>query len=185
MGLLFTEENNAKNVFNQFNEELQYMIENDMLEQGLARLVLLGEDYTLEEEFEVAKELRSIDEDKANRISEQAIAEAVNVPMPELNSVASLEQATAKIKALTNQLNQKIKEQQDAVASKKGWFATVILNLKRAITWLKDKISSGYFKAKQAATGVFSKNKELDKATNEWKHANNQYNNVIQRTTFD
>ena len=102
MGLLFTEENNAKNVFNQFNEELQYMIENDMLEQGLARLVLLGEDYTLEEEFEVAKELRSIDEEKANRISEQAIAEAVNVPMPELNSVASLEQATAKIKALTN-----------------------------------------------------------------------------------
>ena len=81
-------------------------------------------------------------------------------------------------------MNQKIKEQQDAVASKKGWFATVILNLKRAITWLKDKISSGYFKAKQAATGVFSKNKELDKATNEWKHANNQYNNAIQRTTF-
>ena len=104
MGLLFTEENNAKNVFNQFNEELQYMIENDMLEQGLARLVLLGEDYTLEEEFEVAKELRSIDEEKANRISEQAIAEAVNVPMPELNSVASLEQATAKIKALTNRI---------------------------------------------------------------------------------
>lgn len=181
MGLLFTEENNAKNVFTQFNEELQYMIENDMLEQGLARLVLLGEDYTLEEEFEVAKELRSIDEDKANRISEQAIAEAANVPMPELNSVASLEQATAKIKALTNQLNQKVKEQQTAIASKKGWYSTIILNLKRAITWLKDKISSGFFKAKQAVSGAFSKDKNLTLAKGEWKRANSQYNTAIQR----
>ena len=181
MGLLFTEENQAVNSFKQFNEELQYMIENDMLEQGLARLVLFGEEYTSEEEFQVSKELRSIDEERANLVAQQVLSEEVTAPMPDLNNVKSMEQATARIKALTNQLNQKIKEQQDAVASKKGWFATIILNLKRAITWLKDKISSGFFKAKQAATGVFSKDKETSLAKNEWKRANSQYNTAIQR----
>lgn len=181
MGLLFTEEKQAVNSFKQFNEELQYMIENDMLEQGLARLVLFGEDYTLEEELQVSKELKAIDEERANLVAQQVLSEEVTAPMPDLNNVKSMEQATARIKALTNQLNQKIKEQQNAVASKKGWFATIILNLKRAITWLKDKISSGFFKAKQAATGVFSKDKETSLAKNEWKRANSQYNTAIQR----
>lgn len=181
MGLLFTEEKQAVNSFKQFNEELQYMIENDMLEQGLASLVLFGEDYTLEEEFQVSKELKAIDEERANLVAQQVLSEEVTAPMPDLNNVKSMEQATARIKALTNQLNQKIKEQQNAVASKKGWFATIILNLKRAITWLKDKISSGFFKAKQAATGVFSKDKETSLAKNEWKRANSEYNTAIQR----
>lgn len=181
MGLLFTEEKQAVNSFKQFNEELQYMIENDMLEQGLAKLVLFGEEYTIEEEFQVSKELKAIDEERANLVAQQVLSEEVTAPMPDLNNVKSMEQATARIKALTNQLNQKIKEQQNAVASKKGWFATIILNLKRAITWLKDKISSGFFKAKQAATGVFSKDKETSLAKNEWKRANSQYNTAIQR----
>ena len=111
MGLLFTEEKQAVNSFKQFNEELQYMIENDMLEQGLARLVLFGEEYTIEEEFQVSKELRDIDEERANLVAQQVLSEEVTAPMPDLNNVKSMEQATARIKALTNQLNQKIKEQ--------------------------------------------------------------------------
>ena len=78
-------------------------------------------------------------------------------------------------------MNQKLREQQSAIASKKGWYATIILNLKRAITWLKDKIASGFFKAKNAVTGAFSKDRKLANAKNDWKRANNQYNNVIQR----
>lgn len=58
------------------------------------------------------------------------MSEAVNAEIPNFKDVSSVEAATAKIKALTNQLNQKLREQQSAIASKKGWYATIILNLK-------------------------------------------------------
>lgn len=181
MSLLLTEETKARNSLNQFNKELQYMLETDTLKQGLARLVLIGEDYTLEDEFQVARELENISEEKANATVQEVLKEVAEAPMPNLNNIDSLEQATARINALTKQLNQKIREQEDAVASKKGWYATIILNLKRAITWIKEKISAGYYKAKNKITGVFNKDKQLQNAKNDWKRANNQYNNAIQR----
>lgn len=181
MSLLSTREATASTMVEKFNEELDFMIKNDLLEQGLASLVLFGEEYTLEEEFEATKELKAIDEDKVSWITEETLSEAVNAEIPNFKDVSSVEAATAKIKALTNQLNQKLREQQNAIASKKGWYATIILNLKRAITWLKDKIASGFFKAKNAVTGAFSKDRKLANAKNDWKRANNQYNNVIQR----
>lgn len=181
MSLLLTEETKAKNSFNQFNKELQYMLETNTLEQGLARLLLIGEDYTLEDEFQIARELENISEEKANEAVEEVLKEVVETPMPDLNNIQSLEQATARINALTKQLNQKIREQEDAVASKKGWYATIILNLKRAIAWIKQKISSGFYKVKNKTTGLFNKDKQLQNAKNDWKRANNQYNNAIQR----
>ena len=82
MSLLSTREATASTMVEKFNEELDFMIKNDLLEQGLASLVLFGEEYTLEEEFEVTKELKAIDEDKVSWITEETLSEAVNAEIP-------------------------------------------------------------------------------------------------------
>lgn len=60
MSLLSTREATASTMVEKFNEELDFMIKNDLLEQGLASLVLFGEEYTLKKNLKLQKNLKRL-----------------------------------------------------------------------------------------------------------------------------
>lgn len=200
MGLLITEESYRDNFDTDFEMFLDSVIESGELELVLPDVVLFGDDFTLEDKFKVSRELESIDDlddislqplyYKDNAIYQslsgnQSIKESsddAKYSTNDLNNITKLDDAKAKLRILNNKLEESIKKQEEADASKKGWFSSIILQLKRAIAYIKDRIRQGYYAVSDAARNFVKGKDKLRNAHIDYKREVGRQNRLIQKS---